>query len=291
MDIMIYKKKWPAFLFLFPAMIFMLVFLYYPFVVNIANSFFDTHALGSKWGKFIGFTNYTALFSDEAILVAFKNTLYIMICTIVFQVGIALILSLMVDTVGKGAGFFRTLYFFPIVVSATALGLIFNLLFAYNGGAVNQVIEALGGEAVLWKEDHTFFTMALPVMWQYVGYYFVIIATGLNNISADINEAAGIDGAVGLKRIRYITLPLIHNTLVTCLTLAITGALKVFDLPWTMFPRGVPSGQSFLTGTYMYYQTFNMADVDYGATIAFLIVVLGVALSMITKVILKEKDY
>ncbi len=291
MDIMIYKKKWPAFFFLFPAMLFMLVFLYYPFVMNIINSFFNTTALGAPMEGFIGLENYTKLFSDPLIGVSFWNTLLMMICTIVFQVGIALILSLMVDVVGKGAGFFRTLYFFPIVVSATALGLIFNLLFAYDGGAVNQIIQAFGGESIIWKEEHVFFTMALPVMWQYVGYYFVIIATGLNNISNDINEAAAIDGAIGLKRVRYITLPLIHNTLVTCLTLAITGALKVFDLPWTMFPMGVPSGQSFLTGSYMYYQTFNRGDVDYGATIAFLIVLLGVALSMITKVVLKEKDY
>lgn len=291
MDIMIYKKKWPALFFLLPAFLFMAVFLYYPFVVNIINSFFETRALGAPMGRYIGFENYVKLFTDELMGTAFKNTMLIMVCTIVFQVGIALILSLMVDTIGKGAGFFRTLYFFPIVVSATALGLIFSLLFAYPSGGVNQLVEAMGGEAIIWKEDYMFFTMALPVMWQYVGYYFVILATGLNNISADINEAAAIDGAVGLKRVRYITLPLIHNTLVTCLTLAITGALKVFDLPWTMFPLGIPRNQSFLTGTYMYYQTNNMNDVDYGATIAFLIVLLGVALSMITKVILKEKDY
>lgn len=214
-----------------------------------------------------------------------------MFCTILFQVGIALVLALMVDTIGKGAGFFRTLYFFPIVISGATLGMIFNLLFKFEGGGVNQVIQALGGAAVNWKENQMFFTMALPVMWQYVGYYFVILATGLNNISNDINEAAAIDGCVGMKRVRYITLPLIHNTIVTCLTLAITGSLKVFDLPWTMFPKGVPNQKSFLTGTYMYYQAFNIGNVDYSATIAFLIVFLGIALAMINKVVLKEKDY
>lgn len=291
MDIMIYKKKWPSFFFLFPAFLFMGVFLYYPFIVNIINSFYGKASLGAQWGPFCGFKNYLKLFSDPIIGVALKNTLYIMICTIVFQVGIALILSLMVDTINKGAGFFRTLYFFPIVVSATALGLIFNLLFNYQGGAVNQLVMAMGYDKIDWKGSYTFFTMALPVMWQYVGYYFVIIATGLNNISGDINEAASIDGAVGLKRVRYITLPLIHNTLVTCLTLAITGALKVFDLPWIMFPMGIPNGNSYLTGTYMYYQAFMNRGGGYAATIAFLIVMLGVVLSMITKVVLKEKDY
>lgn len=291
MDIMIYKRKWPAAFFLIPAFLFMCVFLYAPFVLNIYNSFFGKSALGAPRAPFCGFDNYVKLFNDKIIGTALENTLLMMLCTIVFQVGIALILSLMVDTIGKGAGFFRTLYFFPIVVSATALGLIFNLLFNYQHGAVNQIVMAMGYDRINWKNDYMFFTMALPVMWQYVGYYFVIIATGLNNISNDINEAAAIDGAIGLKRVRYITLPLIHNTLITCLTLAITGALKVFDLPWIMFPLGVPQGKSYLTGTYMYFQAFQNRGGGYAATIAFLIVMLGIVLSMVTKVVLKEKDY
>ena len=70
------------------------------------------------------------------------------------------------------------------------------------------------------------FTMLTPVMWQYVGFYFVIIVTGLNNIPQDLYEAAALDGADGWKRVRYITLPMLRNVLCTCLTLAITGAIK-----------------------------------------------------------------
>ena len=98
-------------------------------------------------------------------------------------------------------------------------------------------------------------------------------------------------GASGLGRIRYITLPLLHNTLCTCLVLAITGSLKVFDLPWTMFVGGLPLDKSWLTGTYMYYQTMVLQDVDYGSAIAILIVVLGVVISQIANRIFKEKDY
>ena len=222
-----------------------------------------------------------------------KNTLILMVCTVVFEVGIALVLALLVDSIRVGAHLFRTLYFFPIVISATALGLMFNLIFLYNGGMVNQLLTGLGltTENIDWKDQsHFLFTMFMPVMWQYVGFYFVILVTGLNNISPELYEAASLDGCAGLNRARYITLPLLRNVLCTCLVLAITGALKVFDLPWVMFGAGMPQEQGWLTGTYMYDQTFNRGNVDYGSAIAMLIVVLGVVLSNVANRVFKPRD-
>ena len=188
---------------------------------------------------------------------------------------------------------FRTLYFFPIVISATALGLMFNLIFLFNGGMLNQLLMNLGfiSQNIDWKDaDHFLPTMLTPVMWQYVGFYFVILVTGLNNISQDLYEAAALDGCVGLAKVRYITLPLLRNVLCTCLVLAITGALKVFDLPWVMFGAGMPQEKGWLTGTYMYHQTFNRGNVDYGSTIAMLIVVLGVVLSNVANRVFKPRN-
>ncbi|HWS29385.1 MAG TPA: sugar ABC transporter permease [Clostridia bacterium] len=292
----IYKKKTPLLFFFIPAFAFMALFLYYPFVVNIVNSFSKISGLGTAADGFNTpwYENYLKLFEDPNILTALKNTLLLMLCTIVFQVGIALLLGLLVDRIGRGSQFFRTVYFFPIVISATALGLLFNLIFLYNGGMINQLAEKVFGITTLtdWKDEaHYFVTMLIPIMWQYVGFYFVIIVTGLNNISSEIYEAAEIDGASGFKRTRYITLPLLRNVLCTCLILAITGALKVFDLPWVMFGNGIPMDQSWLTGTYMYNQTFVRNDVDYGSTIAVIIVVLGVVISRAANTAFKEKDY
>lgn len=295
MNSMIYKNKKPLLVFLIPAFAFLIVFLYYPFFQNVVNTFLKIGGLGrapeglnTPW-----YENYQRLFTDPYMHTALKNTLLLTLCTIVFQVGIALILALLVDTIRVGTQFFRTVYFFPIVISATALGLMFNLIFLYKGGMVNQLLLSLGklpyevkpsGKVLVkwldWKDQaHFLFTMFMPVMWQYVGFYFVILVTGLNNISPDLFEAAALDGADGWKRTRYITLPLLRNVLCTCLVLAITGALKVFDLPWVMFGAGMPENQGWLTGTYMYDQTFNRMNVDYGSTIAVLIVVLGVVLS------------
>lgn len=295
MNSMIYKKKGPLIIFMIPALIMMTIFLYYPFVQNVINSFSQISGLGTT-AEGINepfYSNYTRLFSDPVMGQALKNTMLLMVFTVVFQVGIALILALLIDNIKVGTQFFRTVYFFPIVISATALGLLFNLVFLYDGGMINQAMAALGAkDAIDWKDEaHYFFTLMIPVMWQYVGFYFVLIVTGLNNISPDIYEAASIDGADGFKCIRYITLPLLHNVLCTCLVLAVTGALKVFDLPWVMFRRGIPMDKSWLTGTYMYEQTMMMSDVDYGSTIAIVIVVLGVVISQIVNRVFKEKEY
>ena len=114
--------------------------------------------------------------------------------------------------------------------------------------------------------------------------------TGLNNIPQELYEAADLDGATGWTRTRYITLPMLRNVLITCLILAITGSLKVFDLPWVMFGAGIPENMGWLTGTYMYDQTFNKMNVDYGSTIAVLIVVLGVILSNVSNRVFRRSE-
>lgn len=290
----IYKSKKYILLFLLPAFLFLIIYLYYPFFVNIYSSFRSIRTLGTygkKWND-PWFENYVKLAADPVVWISLKNTLLMIIATILGQVGIALILALLVDNVSRGTQFFRTVFFFPIVISATALGLLFNLIFLYDKGMLNQFLELFGRtELTDWKsEAYALTTMMIPVVWQYVGFYFVILETGLNNISEELYEAAAIDGAARFQRVWYISVPLLRNVICTCLTLGVTGALKVFDLPWTMFPKGMPLKMTFLTGTYMYYQTMEAKNVDYGATLAILIVVLGVVLSRLTRMVFKESE-
>lgn len=129
------NKKYIAF-FLIPAFVFMLIFLYYPFIQNIINSFQHIKYMGTaadKWNVPF-YKNYLEIFKDPKMLIALKNTGIMIIATIVGEVGLAIVLSLLVSNIKKGAGFFRVVYFFPIVISATALGLLFNLVFLYDKG-------------------------------------------------------------------------------------------------------------------------------------------------------------
>ncbi len=287
---MLYRDRRPLLVFLLPAFGLMLVFLYYPFVVNIVNSLFDIRSMAGKPGAFVGLDNYRKFFlEDPTGQVALMNSLKIMGLTVVFQVGVALVLALMVDNIKKGQQFFRVVYFFPIVISATAIGLMFNLFYSYDGGMLNQVRSWFGLDRIFWLDKTKAFDMvALPILWQYVGFYFVILLTGLSGIPEEVYESAALDGATGLKKIWYITLPLVSDVLVTCTTLAITGSIKVFDLPSVIARNGAPNGLTHFLGTYMHNQAFIAQNVDYGSAISIVIVLFGVVAAQAVRLLLKR---
>lgn len=291
---MLYKKKWPLLIFLVPGILFMLIFLYIPFVQNIKNSFYDMTGIvklpGMTW-KFIGLDNYKKMLTDVNVRVAIINSVKMMFLTVIFEVGVGFILAVMVSNIKKFQHVFRTVYFFPIVISATAIGLMFKLFYNYNGGMLNQILEVFGKEPVNWlKPELAFLMVCVPTLWSYVGFYFVILLTGLSDISDDIYEAASIDGCSKFMQVFYITLPLMKTVIGTCVTLAVTGALKVFDLPWVMVPNGAPQGLTHFMGTYMYQVSFAMNNYDYGSTLAIVIVILGIVISKAVDFITKERD-
>lgn len=289
---MLYRDKKPLLIFLVPSFVLMIVFLYYPFAVNIYNSLFEIKGLAGNPDTFIGLSNYKRFFTtDSTAMQSLVNSFKIMGLTIVFQVGLAVILALLVDSIKHGQQFFRVVYFFPIVISATAIGLMFNLFYYYDGGMLNQIMQYFGKEKVLWlSDDKAFLMVSIPVIWQYVGFYFVIILTGLSSVPEEVYESAALDGATGLKKVRYITLPLISDVLITCTTLSITGAIKVFDLPAVIAPNGAPKGLTHFLGTYMYFQAFETQNVDYGSAISIIIVVFGVLVSQLVGKLLSRNS-
>jgi raffinose/stachyose/melibiose transport system permease protein len=291
---MLYKKKLPLLLFLIPGLLLMMIFLYEPFLENIINSFYDMKSVvkmpGQEW-TFIGIKNYKKLFVDPKIRIAMFNSFKMMGMAVIFQVGIAFILAILVSLLKRGQQVFRIVFFFPIVISASAIGLLFKLFYNYNGGMLNQILHAIDKGPINWLAPTTAFLMvSIPIIWSYIGFYFVIILTGLSSISDDIYEAASIDGCSRWKQVYYITIPLTRSVMCTCITLAVTGSLKVFDLPWVIVPKGAPQGVTHLLGTYMYEQTFAISNIDYGSTIAFVIVIFGVIVSKLVTKILKPTE-
>ncbi len=308
---MIYKDNKILAIFLLPTLILILGLLYYPFLANIKNSFFEMTSFIDPSSEFIMFQNYQNLFKDTMFKTALYNTFKLMILVVVFQVGIALLLSVLVSNIKKGAGFFRIVYFFPIVISATAIGLMFTLFYEYNYGMLNQLIVGMNDiiislnaslsnyttfqfkelEKVVWlSRDNAFIMVAIPVIWQYVGFYFVLILTGISTIPREIYEASEIDGADHIQSFRFITLPMLKSTINVCIILALTGALKVFDLLWVIAPKGAPGGSTHVLGTYLYSQTFEAYNIDYGATIAVFLVIFGVVISQISNYLLRDKN-
>lgn len=285
-----YMNKKTIALFLFPALAFMTVFLFYPFVMNIIKSFYESN--GYSTGTFIGLDNYRRMLTDRTIHTAIKNTFTLMFYIVVFEVGIALLLAVMVNSITKGKKFYQTVYFFPIVISATAIGMMFNLFYAYDGGLINTILMEFGGEAIPWKSkvEWALELVAIPTVWQYVGFYFVLILTAIKQVPVSLYESAKIDGSNPWTELRYITLPLIRNVMITCAVLAITGTMKVFDLV-LVITGGGPLNQSQVLGLYMYQKTFVDEAFGYGAAISVLIVAIGFIVSFVVNKVFKQEDY
>ncbi|MGL4346434.1 MAG: carbohydrate ABC transporter permease [Cellulosilyticaceae bacterium] len=288
---MIYKNKKIIWFFLAPALLFLIGFLYIPFFMSIWNSFFAIEDVAGLTRKWILFDNYITMFKDPIVLTAIKNTFIMMIVTVVFEGGLGLLFALFVDSIKRGQKFYRTVFFFPVVISATAIGLMFNLFYAYDIGVFNQVITKFGIEPQIWlSEGRALYMIALPAVWQYVGFYFVIFITGIAGIPEDIYESAYLDGITGFKKVIYITIPLLKGTIKSCLILLITGTLKIFDMAWIIAPKGMPYETTYLLGTYQYNAVYQSSRVGYGCAIAVLIVVLGLVISMVVNKYLREEE-
>ncbi|GAB2532576.1 carbohydrate ABC transporter permease [Gracilibacillus alcaliphilus] len=276
------------FLFLTPAFIITGIFLYYPFIENLLQSFYNTDGFFNS--TFIGLDNYIRLWNDEIARTALFNSLELILYVTVFQVGIALILAILVDSITKGAAFYRTTFFFPIVISGAAIGLLFTLIYNYRNGLLNEILVSMGMERVLWlTEQSSLYMVAIPTVWNYVGFYFVILLTAIQKIPNDFYEAAKLEGITGFQKMFRLTIPLIVTDLKTCMVLAITGTLKIFELVY-IITRGGPGNSSEVLGTYMYQKAFEDTAMGYGATIAVLIVVLGLTLAFITNKLLKREE-
>ncbi|NMM53738.1 carbohydrate ABC transporter permease [Paenibacillus aquistagni] len=274
------------FTFLLPAAVFMSVFLYYPFFKSVYLSFFRTTGFFDK--KFIGWDNYKRLFTDELLGAATLHTLEIMLYVIVFQVGIALLLAVLVDNISKFKGFYRTVFFFPVVISGTAISLLFVLVYNYNFGLLNNLLAGFGIEKILWlDESNALRAVAIPTVWHYVGFYFVLFLTAMSKIPSDYYEAAKLEGITGVKKTFLLTIPLIMSDIKVVITLAITGTLKVFEFIWV-----ITKGQNGteVLGTYMYKKAMVDQNFGYGSAIAIYMVVFGVILALVANRLLKRDE-
>jgi raffinose/stachyose/melibiose transport system permease protein len=285
------KRQQTAILFLLPAVVLLLCFMIYPLGKTIYYSFTAWYNFSAEQ-TFIGLENYKDLIKDPVVRTALRNTAILMAGVLLFQIGFALILAILVDGVRHCFKFFRTIYFFPIVISATAIGLMFTLIYKYEYGLLNYFITLFGGEKQVWINEKTSIYLALiPVVWQYVGFYFVIFLTGISNISSDIYESAMLDGIRPVQKAVYITVPMLRSVLTSSIVLVVSGCFKVFDIIF-MVTNGGPLDSSQLLSTYMYQKAFARGNGGYASSIAIVMIVLGVAVTSVLRKMLQggEED-
>lgn len=278
---MILKDKKYAVLFLLPALTLISIFLLNPLVQTVYYSLTNWRQFSIK-KKFIGLDNYSRLLTDPVVFTAFKNTVMLIILCIIFEVGFALVLAILIDSIRKGFKIFRTVYFFPVVISGSAIGLMFSLAYQYDYGLLNNILRIFGEGKRLWLTKQTSAILTqIPYVWQMIGFYVVIFLTAMTKIPEDIYESAQIDGITGFKKAFYITIPLLRDAIFTNIALVITSAIKVFDIVYTISGGG-PLDSSQLISTYIYQVTFVGNNQGYGCALAIIMILFGVLLTGLT---------
>ncbi|MDR1643112.1 MAG: sugar ABC transporter permease [Clostridiales bacterium] len=275
-------------IFISPAMFLIAVFLLWPLAKTVVYSFSEWKNFSITY-TFAGLANYKRMAADSVIRIALKNSGILIIFALIFQVGFSLLLAILVDSVNHLFKFYRTVYFFPIVISGTAIGLMFALAYKYEYGLLNFFLTLFGQEKRVWITPKTSIFLALiPVVWQYVGFYFVIFLTGLSKIPADVYEAAMLDGVTPIQKAIKITIPMLRDTLVSCTVLVVSGCFRVFDTVF-IITKGGPLDSSQFLSTYMYKMAFENFNGGYASAIAMLMIFIGVFITVCLRKALKAQ--
>ncbi len=241
-----------------------------PLITAMFYSFFEWKGGPNK--TFIGIDNYVRLIFDGTFWKSFGHNLYLVVACIIGQVGIAFIFVLMINSrLVKFKGIHRTFGFFPSTISAVCVGFIWKMIYDNKRGLLNYFLDWIGKDDLskVWlnQPDLVMLLVSIPLVWQFIGYYMVILLSGIAAIDSQIFEVAELDGANAVQRAIYIVMPLLKNTLLVCITLCVAGNMKAFDHIYTMTGGG-PGSASMVMAMYGYNISFKQMNMGYGSAIS-----------------------
>ncbi len=272
-------------LFLAPAIMFFLVYVVVPIGQSISISFLEWDGLGEK--KWIGLQNYQDLLKDEAFYVSLKNNL-IWLVLYLLAIPAGLFLALFLNQTVTGMRLYKSLFFFPFVISNVVVGLIFSWFYTPDFGLMPKIIGFFTGEeiAVLANESLATYGIVAAGLWPQIAYCMILYLTGLNSINPELVEAARLDDAKGFKMLWYVILPQLRPATFIALVVTVIGALRSFDLVAIMTVGG-PWGSSRVLSYFMFEQSLSEygTSMGYGAAIA--VVLFAIMLVFITMFIVR----
>jgi len=268
------SSRWKIALMLAPALILFTAFFVYPVGYAIAYSF--TNSAGFGAAKFVGFDNYVGLKDDPFFWQSVRNTLVILVVSLVILVPASFGLALLLRRRIKGAGAMRALAFAPAIIAPILVGLIWVFILDPRVGLLNRVLEPLGIAPVQWIGGNTLtpYAVSLVFIWSSIGFAMTIFYAGLQLVPGDVIEAAQLDGATSWQQVRYVTIPMMRETFAIVAILLITNVFKIFELVY-MLTGGGPVHRSETLVSYMYFVTFTNQRYGSGMAIAVIIFLLG----------------
>ena len=271
-----------GFLMSMPYVIYFLIFLAFPLVFSFVLIFHKWNIITPM--EFIGVDNFVRMFQDAKFFRAILNTLIFLVIHIPLQIIIALLLAVLLNKKIKMRGFFRALYFLPVIVSGVVVTIIWQQLYAYETGLINLVLNKLGLSGLPWlnSPDLAMPSIAIMATWKNVGLYTVLFLVGLQSIPHYLYEAADIDGAGETQKFFHITLPALNNTMVLVVILSTIGGFSLFVEPFVMTGGG-PMNRTLSAMLYIYNQAFYFGHMGYAAALGFFFAAIVMVVILIQK--------
>ena len=270
-----------------PAVILTLMFTIWPTVQALYLSFTNATSLGLN-NKFVGLDNYIYMFHDKSFIQALKNTAKLMAVVPVITIFCSLVLAFVLNQCKlKEMVLYRTIFYFPNIVSLTVVGIIWSFVFHPNVGIVNKILGAVGLESLQrsWLGDSktALWCIAFTLLWQAAGYYMVMHIAAMDGISPEIYESATLDGASAWRKLISITMPLMKDIIGITFVLALSGTINLSFVLSQVMTGGGPNGASSVLLQYMYTQGFVNGNFGYAMAITAFTLAISVALSMLSR--------
>lgn len=252
--------------FVVPAAIAVLGTILFPWVFTLYVSAFDWR-LGSP-REFVGFANYTKLFSDERFGLAMLRTLYYTALSVVFPLILGLAAALIFNEKFPLRGLARTIFILPMMATPVAVALVWTMMFHPQLGVLNWLLQQVGIPPSMWvyHADTVIPTLVLVEVWHWTPLVMLLLLGGLAALPIDPYEAAKIDGATPWQTFRYITLPLLAPYMVVALIIRTIDALKAFDTIYVI-TQGGPGSASETINIYLYLQAFAFYNMGYASAV------------------------
>jgi len=259
-----------GFLFIAPNLLGFIVFIAYPLIASLLISFTDWSLLTPPVGA--GLRNYADLRIDTHFWISLRNTVVFTFTSVPLRIIIALFLAVLLNQKIRAIGFFRTVYFLPVVCSMVSIAMMWQWLLEYNTGLINYMLSWAGIERIRWLSS-TQWAMASVVMvavWSSTGYNMVIFLAALQGVPRELLEAARIDGANNWKTFWHVTFPCISPATYFVTVTSIIGSFQVFDVT-TVLTAGGPGLATNTLVMLIYQNAFQNFRMGYASAIAYVL--------------------
>ena len=266
-----------------------------PNLLSIALSFFRWTGLSWEF-TWVGMRNYDRMLNDPIVAKALMNNIYFALVNMVLVIAIALLMAAMLTNKSiKRTRFFRTIFYFPNVMSVAVVSILWRFMYDPRVGIVNAVLRALGLDdwTRIWLGDINTVRPALvvPQVWAAVGLYILIYMTTMKSINTSIYEAAEIDGGNKIQQFFFVTVPILLPTIKITMIYFLAGALNAGFAFINIMTAGGPNRESTVLTHYLYERAFVQNDIGYGASIGVFVLVIGFTMYFLINKFIKSEVY